>query len=101
MFDDCTVTIFGKLPLQICTKINCVMKNKVPNLGIVFQTKNKLINVFIFKDKIPVFLRSKLIYKFKYGGCNAAYYVKTKLHFKVKSRCLCKFFMIEEHNLSL
>ena len=44
----------GKLSLQICTRINCVMKNKLPhcNFRIVFQTKCKLINFFTFKDKI-------------------------------------------------
>ena len=76
----------GKLSLQICTGINCVMRNKLPhcNLRIVFQTKCKFINFFIFKDKIPVFLHSGIVYKFKCGGCNATYYGKTKRHFKVR-----------------
>ena len=43
-----------------------------------------MINFFTFKDKIPVFLRSGIVYKFKCGGCNATYYGKTKRHFKVK-----------------
>ena len=76
----------GKLLLQICTRINRVMKNKLPhcNFCIVFQTKFKLINSFTFKDKIPVFLCSGIIYKFKCGGCNATFYGKTKCHFKVR-----------------
>ena len=47
----------GKLSLQIRTRINRVMRSKLPhcNLRIVFQTKCKLINFFTFKDKIPVF----------------------------------------------
>ena len=62
------------------------MRNKLPhcNLRIVFQTKCKLINFFTFKDKIPVFLRSGIVYKFKCGGCNATYYGKTKRHFKIR-----------------
>ena len=69
----------GKLSLQICTRINRVMRNKLPhcNLRIVFQTKCKLINFFTFKDKIPGFLRSGIACKFKCGGCNATYYGKT------------------------
>ena len=81
------VPYLGKLSLQIRTRINRVMRNKLPhcNLRIVFQTKCKLINFFTFKDKIPVFLRSGIVYKFKCGGCNATYYGKTKRHFKIRS----------------
>ena len=76
----------GKLLLQICTRINHVMKNSVShcNFRIVFQSKCKLINFFTFKDKIPIFLRSGIVYKFKCGGCNATYNGKTKRHFKVR-----------------
>ena len=76
----------GKLLLQIRTRINRVMQNKLPhcNLRIVFQSKCNLINFFTFKDKIPIFLRSGIVYKFKCSGCNATYYGKTKRHFKVR-----------------
>ena len=54
----------GLIQIQIRTRINRVMRNKLPhcNLRIVFQTKCKLINFFTFKDKIPVFLRSGIVY---------------------------------------
>ena len=39
------------------------------------------------QDKIPVFLRSGIVYKFKCRSCNATYYGKTKRHFKVR---MCK-----------
>ena len=76
----------GKLSLQICTRINRVMKNKTPhcNFRIVFQSKCKLINFFTFQDKILIFLRSGIVYKFKCDGCNATYYSRTKRHFKVR-----------------
>ena len=62
-----TLTFMAKLSLQICTRFNRVMKNKVLhcNFWIVFQTKGKLISFFTFKDKIRVFLRSGIAYKFK------------------------------------
>ena len=62
------------------------MKNKLPhcNFRIVFQSKCKLINFFTFKDKIPIFLRSGIVYKCKCGGCNATYYGKAKRHFIVR-----------------
>ena len=76
----------GKLSFQIRTRINRVMRNKLLhcNLRIVFQTKCKVINFLTFKDKIPVFLRSGIVYKLKCGGCNATYYGKTKRHFKIR-----------------
>ena len=36
------------------------------------------------KIKIPIFLPSCIVYKFKCGGCSANYYGKTKCHFKVR-----------------
>ena len=63
------------------------MKNKVPHyiFWIVFQTKCKLINFFTSKDKIPVFLRSGRIYKFRCGGSNITFYGKIKRYFKART----------------
>ena len=74
----------GKLSLQIHTRINRVMRNKLPyfDLWIVFQAKCKLMN--FLKDKIPVFLRFAIFYKLKCDGCDAACYGKTNHHFKVR-----------------
>ena len=79
----------GKLSLQIRTirtRINRIMKNKLPHchIGFVFQTKCKISNFFTFKDKIPSFLCSGIVYKFPCGSCNATYYGITKRHFKVR-----------------
>ena len=76
----------GKLSLQIRTRINRIMKNKLPycNIRFVFQTKCKISNFFTFKDKIPSFLCSGIVYKFQCGSCRATYYDKTKHHFKVR-----------------
>ena len=62
------------------------MKNNLPycNLRFVFQTKCNLSNFFTFKDKIPSFLCSGIVYKFHCGSCNATYNGKTKRHFKVR-----------------
>ena len=76
----------GKFSLQIRTRINRVMKNKLPdcNFRIIFQAKCKLINFFAFKDRILVFLRSGIIPKIKCSGWNATYYGKTKHHSNVR-----------------
>ena len=74
----------SKLSLQIWTRINRAMKNKLPhcNFWIALQTKCRLINFFLFKERIRVFLHSGIVYEFQWGGCNATYYGKTKRHFK-------------------
>ena len=76
----------GKLLLQIHTRINCVMKKKLPhcNFRIVFQSECKLISFFTFKDKTRISLCSSTVYKLKCRGCNATYYGKTKRHYKVR-----------------
>ena len=81
-----TLPYLGKLSLQIRTRINRIMKNKLPycNVQFVFQTKCKISNFFTFKDKIPLVLRSGIVYKFQCGSCNATYYGKTKRRFKVR-----------------
>ena len=76
----------GKLLLQIRTRINRVTKDKTPhcNFWIVFETKCKLIIFFAFRDKIPVFIRSVIVNKFKHDDRIATYHGKTKCHFKVR-----------------
>ena len=48
----------GKFSLQICTKINHIMENKLTccNLQIVLQTKCKISNLFTFKKQNSVIL---------------------------------------------
>ena len=41
-------------------------------------------NFFWFKDKIPLCLRSNIVYKFACGRCNASHYGETYRHFKVR-----------------
>ena len=76
----------GKLSLQICTRINRIMKNKRPycNIQFAFLTKCKISNFLTYKDKIPSLLCSGIAYKFEFCCCNATYYGKTKRHFKVR-----------------
>ena len=83
----------GKLSLQIRTRINRIMKNKLRyfNIRIVFQTKCKISYFFTFKDKIPSFLLSGIVHKFHRDSWKATYYDKTKRHFKVR---MCEHFRI-------
>ena len=80
-----TLPFLGKLSLQIQTRINCIMKNKLPycNIRFAFQTKCKISNFLHLKKKFhcSYFLALQL------PSCNATYQGKTKRHLKVK---MCK-----------
>ena len=53
------------------------------NIEVIFQYKNRLSNLFKFKDFIPFHLRSHLIYKFPCSNCNINYHSETESHVKV------------------
>ena len=55
------------------------------NIAIIFQSKNRLSSCFKFKDSIPLYHRSHLIYKFQCSNCNINYYGKTERHLKVRA----------------
>ena len=53
-------------------------------IKVIFKSSTRLANFFRFKDKIPLWLRSNIVYKFACGRCNATYYGETCRHFKVR-----------------
>ena len=53
-------------------------------IKIIFNSSARLADFFRFKDKIPVCLRSNIVFKFACGRCNTTYYSKTCRHFKVR-----------------
>ena len=55
------------------------------NIKVISQSKNGLSSFFKFKDSIPSYLRSDLIYKFKCSNCNVIYYGETEIHLKVRA----------------
>ena len=79
---------FCKLSLQICTRINRIMKNKRPycNIQFAFLTKCEISNFLTYKDKIPSLLCSGIAYKFECCGCNSTYYGKTNVF--LRSECM-------------
>ena len=57
---------------------------KHTELNIVFRSSNKIRNAFRFKDQIPKYMNSKVIYKFKCNICIDVYIGETKHHFLVR-----------------
>ena len=53
------------------------------NLKIIFMSPIRVKSLFTFKDKLANTLLSGLVYKYKYGACNATYFGKTKHHSKI------------------
>ena len=88
-----TLPFLGKLSLQIRTRINCIMKNKLPycNIRFAFQTKCKISNFLHLKKKFHRFY----VLALQLPSCNATYQGKTKRHFKVR---ICKYFGISGIN---
>ena len=55
------------------------------NIKVIFQSKNRLSSLFKFKDSIPLYLRSHVIYKFQCSNCNINYYGETEHLLKVRT----------------
>ena len=81
-----TLPFLGNISSITKKRLNkCIGKRlKFCKLKIIFQTDNRLMNYFRFKDCVPETLQSNFVYKFKCGSCTASYYGKTYRHMKVR-----------------
>ena len=63
----------GHLSFETRNRLNSCIRNQLPScsLRIAFQSKICLSSLFKFKESIPKYLRSHLIYKFSCSCCNA------------------------------
>ena len=52
-------------------------------LNVVFRSSNRMRNAFRFKNQIPKYMNSKVIYKFKCNNCNDIYIGETNSRFLV------------------
>ena len=55
------------------------------NIEVIFQSKNRLSNLFRFKDSIPKEFRPHIVYKFLCSNCNITYYGETERYLNVWS----------------
>ena len=83
----------GITSFQIRKKLQKFFSDKLTscNLKIVLTSPVRVKSFFTFKDKLPEMLLSGLVYEYKWGGCNATYYGKTKSQFKVR---ICEHLVI-------
>ena len=54
------------------------------NIKVICQSRNWLSSFFKFKDSIPLYLGSHLIYKIQCSNCIVTYYGKTERHLKFR-----------------
>ena len=52
---------------------------------VVWRSDRVVRNFFPFKDRLPVHLCSKFLYRFKCDGCNSIYIGKSKRHFLIRA----------------
>ena len=81
------VSFLGQFTLTIGFILyNCFSKPLTQcNVKVIFQSKNRLSNLFWFKDSIPKELRSHLVYVFLCSNCNITYHSKSKCHLNIRS----------------
>jgi hypothetical protein len=76
----------GKHSLELKKRLERIINEQIPfcKINVVFSSKNKLRNFFSFKDKVPMNLKSLVLYKFTCSDCNITYIGKTCRHFQVR-----------------
>tara|TARA_Y100000310_G_scaffold202746_1_gene202988 strand:- start:291 stop:1547 length:1257 start_codon:yes stop_codon:yes gene_type:complete len=76
----------GKQSFELRTKLSKLIATHFPQvkLLVIFNSNNRLRNFFSFKDKIPISVRSHILYRYTCDGCNAIYIGKTRRHYKVR-----------------
>ena len=77
----------GHLSFETRNRLNSCIRNQLPfcSLRIAFQSKTRLSSLFKFKESIPKYFRSHLIYKFSCSCSNATYYGETGRHLFVRA----------------
>ena len=76
----------GKLSSKTKKSINKAFKEYLPTCKVKIITSAivRLKSLFKFKDKIPTYLQSSVIYKFECSICNDTYIGETKRHIKAR-----------------
>ena len=78
----------GQFSLNLRSRLYNSFNKTLPqcNIKVIFQSKNRLNNLFRFTDSIPKELPSHIVYKFLCSNCYITYYGETERHLNVRSR---------------
>ena len=77
-----TLPFLGKHSLKIRGNLAKLAKTCFPccKIQVMFNSGKRLRSFFSFKDKVPLNVRSLLLYRFTCSSCNSVYVGKTKRH---------------------
>ena len=77
----------GQFSLNLRSRLYNCFNKMLPqcNIKVIFQSKNRLSNLFRFKDSITKELHSHIVYKFLCSNCNITCYGETERHLNVRS----------------
>ena len=72
----------GSISHKVKRNLRLLTKKHLPSsiITVIFKSPSRLSSVFNFKDKLPAYLVSGVIYKYTCCSCNATYVGKTKRH---------------------
>ena len=81
------VPYLGTFFLNLRNRLYKSINKSLPqyNIKVIFHSKDRLSSFFRFKDSIPLYLRSHLIYKFQCSNCNITYSGKIERLLKVRA----------------
>ena len=74
----------GSFSKQMERKVKASIKRHLPDIEVkfIYRAATRLRTLFSFKDKIPSYLSSGIIYKYKCGRCNSTYIGESTRHTK-------------------
>ena len=81
-----SLPFLGKQSLQVRKSLTKFIGKNFPfcKLQVTFNSNNRLRNFLNFKDKLPISVRSHVLYRYTCDGCNAVYLGKTRRHYGVR-----------------
>jgi hypothetical protein len=80
----CVLPFLGTYTKRLERRIKQTIRQHMPSLHIrfIYRSSARLSSLFTFKDKIPQYLASGIVYKYTCSGCNSTYIGETTRHAK-------------------
>ena len=77
----------GKYSNEVKKKISKIASEFLVDtkINVIWNSPRKLRTLFTFKDRLPMRLRSKILYRYTCNRCNSIYLGKSKRHFLVRA----------------
>ena len=80
----CVLPFLGTYTKRLERRIKQTIRQSMSSIHIrfIYRSSSRLSSLFTFKDKIPQYLTSNIVYKYKCSGCNSTYIGETTRHVK-------------------